>query len=247
MYNLNDKVAIVTGGIRGIGRAITISLAESGATVYALGRNLPGGGEVFSENAEVNSRIFCKRTDISSNESIESVFDEVIKEAGKIDILVNNAGITKDNLIIRMTEADFDAVINTNLKGAFLCSKVAIKSMMRQRSGKIINIGSIVGTIGNAGQSNYAASKAGLTGLTKSLAKEVGSRNITVNLLAPGYVRTDMTEKLSEEQKKYFIDNIPLKKLAETDDIAKVVVFFASDASNYITGQVLHIDGGLAI
>jgi 3-oxoacyl-[acyl-carrier protein] reductase len=236
MYNLNDKVAIVTGGIRGIGRAITISLAESGAKVYALGRNLPAEGEVFSENAEVNSRIFCKRTDISSNESIESVFEEVIKEAGKIDILVNNAGITKDNLIIRMTEADFDAVINTNLKGAFLCSKVAIKSMMRQRSGKIINIGSIVGTIGNAGQSNYAASKAGLTGLTKSLAKEVGSRNITVNLLAP-----------SEEQKKYFIDNIPLKKLAETDDIAKVVVFFASDASNYITGQVLHIDGGLAI
>lgn len=237
---LDNKVAVVTGGAKGIGLAISEKLAESGATVYALGR---------TTDLELDSKknIKYRQCDVSDLESVTSTFNEIQKEAGSIDILVNNAGITKDNLILRMSESDFDDVISINLKGVFNTCKVVSRFMLSQKQGKIINIGSIVGTTGNAGQSNYAASKAGLIGFTKSLAKELAARNILVNLIAPGYVLTDMTDKLTEDQENAFKNNIPLKRAAEPGDIADVVAFFASDESRYITGQILHVDGGLAI
>ncbi len=244
---LENKVAVVTGGTKGIGKAIVLKLAEDGAKVYAFGRNIPEDKNSFCEDNDLMSKVNFIKTDISDSNSINDSFAQVVKQEGRIDILVNNAGITKDNLLIRMTEDDFDKVIDTNLKGAFLCIKAVARTMMSQRSGKIINIGSVVGTIGNAGQSNYAASKAGMIGLTKSLAKELAARNILVNLVAPGYVNTDMTDKLSDEIKNFFLNNIPLKRVAEAKEIANVVSFFASDDSNYITGQVIHVDGGLAI
>lgn len=238
--NLEKKVAVVTGGAKGIGLSISERLAESGATVYAMGR---------SSNQELDSKynINYKQCDVSDLESVTNTLNEIQKEAGSIDILVNNAGITKDNLILRMSESDFDDVISINLKGVFNTCKVVSRFMLSQKQGRIINIGSIVGTTGNAGQSNYAASKAGLIGFTKSLAKELAARNILVNLIAPGYVLTDMTDKLTEDQVNAFKDNIPLKRAAEPSDISDVVAFFASDESRYITGQVLHVDGGLAI
>ncbi|MFA7325369.1 MAG: 3-oxoacyl-[acyl-carrier-protein] reductase [Candidatus Kapaibacterium sp.] len=237
---LENKVAVVTGGAKGIGLAISVKLAEDGATVYALGR---------STNIEIDSNynINYKQCDVSDLESVTNTFNEIQKEAGSIDILVNNAGITKDNLILRMSESDFDDVISINLKGVFNTCKVVSRFMLSQKQGRIINIGSIVGTTGNAGQSNYAASKSGLIGFTKSIAKELAARNILVNLIAPGYVLTEMTGKLTEDQVNAFKDNIPLKRAAEPKDISDVVAFFASEDSRYITGQVLHVDGGLAI
>jgi 3-oxoacyl-[acyl-carrier protein] reductase len=237
---LDNKVAIVTGGAKGIGLAISVSLSKAGATVYALGRSL-------HQELDSKHNIIYKQCDVSDLESVTNTFNEIHKESGSIDILVNNAGITKDNLILRMSESDFDDVININLKGVFNTCKVVSKFMLSQKQGRIINIGSIVGTTGNAGQSNYAASKAGLIGFTKSLAKELAARNILVNLIAPGYVLTDMTDKLTEDQVNAFKNNIPLKRAAEPSDISDVVAFFASDESRYITGQVLHVDGGLAI
>lgn len=238
--NLENKVAVVTGGGKGIGLSISEKLASSGAKVYALGRS-----EVHNIDSKFN--IIYRQCDVSNLESVTEVLNNIQKESGTIDILVNNAGITKDNLILRMTESDFDDVININLKGVFNTCKVASRFMLSQKQGRIINIGSIVGTTGNAGQSNYAASKAGLIGFTKSLAKELAGRNILVNLIAPGYVLTEMTNKLSEEQVNAFKDNIPLKRAGEPSDISDVVAFFASNESRYITGQVLHVDGGLAI
>jgi len=240
VLNLENKVAVVTGGAKGIGLAISEKLAINGATVYALGR---------SSNLELdtNKKIKYKQCDVSDLESVTNTFNEIQKEAGSIDILVNNAGITKDNLILRMSESDFDDVISINLKGVFNTCKVASRFMLSQKQGRIINIGSIVGTTGNAGQSNYAASKAGLIGFSKSLAKELAARNILVNLVAPGYVLTDMTGKLTDDQVNAFKNNIPLKRAAEPSDISDVVAFFASEDSRYITGQVLHVDGGLAI
>ena len=247
MNILKDQVAIVTGGAKGIGRAISVKLAEEGAYVFAFGRTEPEDGMNFTGNDDVDSRIEFVSVDVSSFDAINDAVKKVVDEKSKIDILVNNAGVTKDNLLLRMSESDWDKVINTNLKGAFLLSKAVMRPMMSKRKGRIINIGSIVGTIGNPGQANYSSSKAGLTGLTKSLAKELSARNILVNLVAPGYVRTAMTEQLSEDQKKYFEENIPLKKIAEPEDVAKAVLFFSSDLSSYITGQVLHVDGGLAM
>jgi 3-oxoacyl-[acyl-carrier protein] reductase len=235
---LNNKVAIVTGGARGIGLDISKNLASSGAKVYALGR---------SENMNVEDGIIYRQCDVSNLESVQEVFKSIQKEAGSIDILVNNAGITKDNLLLRMSEQDFDDVISINLKGVFNTCKAVSRYMLSQKQGRIINIGSIVGTTGNAGQSNYAASKAGLIGFTKSLAKELAARNILVNLIAPGYIQTDMTGKLTEEQVDSFKNNIPLKRAGQPDDVSDVVKFFASDESRYITGQILHVDGGLAI
>lgn len=237
---LENKVAVVTGGAKGIGLAISERLAIGGATVYALGRSL-------HLELDTNEKIIYKQCDVSDFESVNNTFNEIQKEAGSIDILVNNAGITKDNLILRMTESDFDDVISINLKGVFNTCKIVSRFMLSQKQGRIINIGSIVGTTGNAGQSNYAASKAGLIGFTKSLAKELAARNILVNLVAPGYVLTDMTGKLTEDQVNAFKNNIPLKRAAEPKDISDVVAFFASEDSRYITGQVLHVDGGLAI
>lgn len=238
MSEFQNKVVIVTGGTKGIGFAISSEFAELGASVYALGRNEP---ENFPSN------INFKKCYISDFANVESIFKEIHKEVGSIDILVNNAGITKDNLLLRMSEGDWDSVISINLKGVFNTCKNVAKIMMSQRKGRIINIGSIVGTTGNAGQVNYSAAKAGLAGLTKSLAKELATRNILVNLISPGYVITDMTAKLNEDQIKAFTSNIPLKRGAEASEIAKVVKFFASEDSGYITGQILHVDGGLAM
>jgi 3-oxoacyl-[acyl-carrier protein] reductase len=244
---LKDKIVIVTGGTKGIGRAITAMFAEQGAKVYAFGRNLPEDKSIFHKDDSVKERINLLRADVSDFESVSTAIGEVVKKENRIDVLVNNAGVTKDNLLIRMSESDWDTVLDINLKGAFNCIKAVSRTMMSQRYGRIINIGSIVGSIGNPGQVNYSASKAGLAGLTKSLAKELASRNITVNLIAPGYVDTEMTQKLSEEQREFFVNNIPLKRVAKSEEIASVVLFFAGDGANYITGQVLHVDGGLAV
>lgn len=247
MIDLTGKIAVVTGGAKGIGRAVTARLAKDGAIVFALGRTEPKEGMQITGNTETDSRIKFLAADVSDADNLKDVIDKIIKENEKIDILVNNAGITKDNLLIRMSEKDFDDVMNINLKGAFLASKFVSRYMMSKRQGRIINIGSVVGTIGNPGQANYASSKAGMIGLTKSLAKELSARNILVNLIAPGYVKTEMTDKLSDEQRKYFEENIPLKRIAEPEDIANTVSFFCSDDSAYITGQVIHVDGGLAM
>jgi 3-oxoacyl-[acyl-carrier protein] reductase len=244
---LSGKTAVVTGGCRGIGKAIVDRLAREGAKVFALDFVIPKEDEPFIEDISIKNSVFVLQTDVTNEESVNNAIEEVLKNSGSIDILVNNAGITRDTLVMRMTANDWDAVLNTNLKGAFLCSKAVCRKMMSQRSGRIINMGSIVGSIGNAGQANYSASKAGLIGMTKSLAKEFGSRNILVNCIAPGYVITPMTEKLTEEQKQEYLDNIPLKRGATPEDIANAVFFFASEDSSYITGQLIHVDGGLAM
>jgi 3-oxoacyl-[acyl-carrier protein] reductase len=247
MKRFENKVVVVTGGCRGIGKAIVENFLAEGAFVWAWDYKLPDENEVFIENEEYRSRVRTVQVDVSSSESVNNATQKVLDESGRIDILVNNAGITRDNLLLRITESDWDAVINTNLKGTFLCTKAILRSMMNQRYGRIINISSIVGEIGNAGQANYSASKAGVIGFTKSLAKEVASRNILVNAIAPGYVRTAMTEKLSPEQKEAFLKNIPLRREAEPEDIARVVLFLASDDASYITGQVINVDGGLVM
>lgn len=242
---LNNKTAIITGGCRGIGLSIVERFAKEGATVFALDFVVPEGDYIDDEKVRKNVKTI--QVDVTDSDSVTKAVDQVLETTGRIDILVNNAGITRDNLVLRMKESDWDSVITTNLKGTFLCSKAVCRTMMSQRQGSIINIGSIVGSIGNAGQANYSASKAGVIGLTKSMAKEFGSRNILVNCIAPGFVETPMTKKLSDEQIKQYLNNIPLKKLAKPEDIANVALFFASEDSNYITGQVLHVDGGLAM
>lgn len=242
---LEGQVAVVTGGCRGIGKAIVDRFLADGGFVYALDYVIPSNDEVFIENESLKEMVSTVQVDVTNEESVNAAFEKVIQEKGRIDILVNNAGITRDNLLMRMNSSDWDAVLNINLKGAFLCVKAVTRQMMSQRNGRIINIGSVVGVMGNAGQANYSASKAGLIGFTKSIAKEFGSRNILVNLIAPGYVITPMTEKLTDEQKKAFLDVIPLKRGAQAEDIANAVSFFAGPDSSYITGQVMMVDGGM--
>ncbi len=242
---LQNKVAVVTGGCRGIGLAIAEKFAEEGAFVYVWDYVVPEILEL--KNPSNFNSIKPIQVDVTSSDSIGKATEIVLNEKGRIDILVNNAGITRDNLLIRMSESEWDSVLNTNLKGAYLCTKAVVKSMMSQRYGKIINISSIVGIIGNAGQSNYSASKAGLIAFTKSIAKELAGRNILANCIAPGYVKTAMTDKLTDEQREAFLRNIPLKRPAEPSDIANVALFLASDESNYITGQVINVDGGLVM
>lgn len=238
----------MTGGSRGIGDSIAQRMAKEGATVYALDYVIAENSPELTENFKkegLDIRYF--QCDVTNDESIKTAFEHVVKESSRIDILVNNAGITRDNLLIRMSEQEWDSVMNTNLKGAFLCAKNVARTMMGQRAGRIINISSIVGIIGNPGQANYCSSKAGMIGLTKSLAKELGSRNVLVNAIAPGFVITPMTDKLNEEQKNAFLKSIPLQRSATPEDIANGVMFFASDDSSYITGQVLRVDGGLSM
>ena len=238
--NLENKIAVVTGGAKGIGLAISEKLAEVGATVYALGR---------SANIELDTKynIIYKQCDVSDLESVANTLTEIHKESGTIDILVNNAGITKDNLLLRMSEKDFDDVINVNLKSVFNLTKNVFKPMMKQRFGRIVNISSVVGLIGNAGQSNYAASKAGIIGFTKATAKEFSSRNINVNAVAPGFIETEMTAELNEKQKEALLQNIPLKRMGKAEDIANLVKFLCSDKADYITGQVISVDGGMVM
>lgn len=246
MVDLKGKVAIITGGSRGIGRAIAKALASAGCSVVITYKSSSQRAqEVVDEISKEGSMAFAIQADSAKFEDAQKVVDEVLKIFGKIDILINNAGITRDNLFIRMSESEWDAVIETNLKGVFNFTKAVIKHMVAQRSGKIINIASVVGLIGNPGQVNYAASKAGIIGFTKALAKEVASRNIQVNVVAPGYVETEMTEKLSEEQKKRLFELIPAKRIAKPDEIAYVVRFLSSSEADYITGQVIVVDGGL--
>ncbi|MEH7222526.1 3-oxoacyl-[acyl-carrier-protein] reductase [Bacillus sp. JJ1566] len=245
---LNGKVALVTGASRGIGRTIAIELAKAGAKVAV---NYSGSeqkaNEVVDEIKALGQEAFAIQANVSDADSVSTMVKEVISTFGSLDILVNNAGITRDNLLMRMKEEEWDDVININLKGVFLTTKAVTRQMMKQRSGKIINIASIVGVSGNPGQANYVAAKAGVIGLTKTAAKELASRNITVNAVAPGFITTDMTEKLPEDVKNEMLKLIPLARFGETTDISGVVLFLASDQSNYMTGQTLHIDGGMVM
>ena len=245
---LEGKTAIVTGASGGIGRAIALGLAKEGAAVAIHYHGNKEKAEAVRQEIEelgAKAEIFC--CDVSDFAQCESFVKEVIKTFGRVDILINNAGITKDGLVMGMKEADFDAVINTNLKGSFNCIRFISRHMMKQRAGKIINITSVSGVAGNAGQANYSASKAGLIGLTKSVAKELASRNVTVNAIAPGFVKTEMTEVLSDKVKEQAMNQIPLGRFAEPEDIANAAVFLASDKASYITGQVLLVDGGMVM
>jgi len=242
---VQDKVALVTGTSRGIGRGIATALAAQGAKIVAAGANSQATEDFVAELKAAGTEAIAVRCDVS----IASEVDQLIKVAketfGRIDILVNNAGITRDGLILRMKEEDWDAVLDINLKGAFLCTRAVSKLMTKQRSGRIINIVSVVGQTGNAGQANYCASKAGLMGLTRSNAHELAKRNITVNAVAPGFIATDMTDALPEEKRQELASQIPLARLGSVDDIAHAVLFLASDQAGYITGQVIGVNGGM--
>lgn len=245
---LKNKVALVTGASRGIGRAIALTLSGYGAIVVV---NYCGSkdkaDEVVNQIKENGGTAVAYQADIADFEAVKTMFSDIIKEYGRINILVNNAGITRDNLILKMSEEDFDAVIHTNLKGVFNCLKQASRIMLKQKEGRIINISSISGVVGNPGQANYCAAKAGVIGITKSLAKELGSRGITVNAVAPGYINTDMTAVLKDDLKEKVTELIPLKRLGEVEDIAETVAFLASDKASYITGQTIQVDGGLGM
>ncbi|MFD2133092.1 3-oxoacyl-[acyl-carrier-protein] reductase [Pseudogracilibacillus auburnensis] len=245
---LKGKTALVTGSSRGIGRAIALALAEKGANIAVnYAGNETKAEEVVQELKDLGVEAIKIRANVADEQDVKAMIKEVIKTFGTLDILVNNAGITRDNLLMRMKVEEFDDVIETNLKGAFLCTKAVTRQMMKQRAGKIINIASIVGVSGNAGQANYVAAKAGMIGLTKSTAKELASRNILVNAIAPGFITTDMTDVLTNEQKTAILSTIPLEKLGEPEDIANVVCFLASDDAKYITGQTIHVDGGMVM
>ncbi|MCQ2372502.1 MAG: 3-oxoacyl-[acyl-carrier-protein] reductase [Phascolarctobacterium sp.] len=245
---LEGKKALVTGASRGIGKAIALALAAEGADVVVNYAGSKAAAEAVAAEIEAMGRkALVVQADISSNEAATAMVDQAVKEFGRIDILVNNAGITRDGLLMRMKEEDWDAVLTTNLKGVFNCTKAAVKYMMKQKAGHIVSISSVVGLTGNAGQANYAAAKAGVIGFTKAVAKEVAARGITVNAVAPGFIQTDMTAVLNEKQVEAMLATIPLKKLGQPEDIAKAVIFLASDDANYITGQTLHVDGGMVM
>ncbi len=248
MKLLENKVALVTGGSRGIGKAIAMHFAEEGASVAITYTSSSDQASVVVKAIEsAGGNAVAVKCDSSVPGEVIACVNAVIERFTTIDILVNNAGITRDTLLLRMSESDWDAVLDVNLKGAFLFTKEVMKTMMRNRSGKIINISSIVGLIGNPGQANYVASKAGLIGFTKAVAKEIASRNVTVNCIAPGFVRTDMTDALKEEQKQALLSMIPLKRFSEPEEIAAVAAFLASGKSDYITGQVICVDGGMVM
>lgn len=245
---LKNKVAVVTGASRGIGKAIALSLAGQGANVVVnYAGNEEKANEVVNQIQSLGRDAFAFKADVSNQKEVQEMVKETIEKFGSIDILVNNAGITKDNLLMRMKENEWDDVMNINLKGVFNCTKAVTRQMMKQRSGRIINVSSIVGISGNPGQANYVAAKAGVIGLTKSSAKELASRNITVNAVAPGFITTDMTDKLSEEVQEEMLKAIPLARFGEPEDISGVVTFLASEKSGYITGQTINIDGGMVM
>ncbi|WP_425807233.1 3-oxoacyl-[acyl-carrier-protein] reductase [Desulfitobacterium sp. Sab5] len=245
---LKNRVAVVTGAGRGIGRAIALELARAGAQVVV---NFAGHADQAEKTVnmirDLGGEAIAAQADVSQAEDVERLIKTAVDTFGKVDILVNNAGIARDNLLLRMKETEWDAVLNTNLKGVFLCSKAVSKGMMKQRSGAIVNISSVVGVTGNAGQANYAAAKAGIIGFSKSMAKELAPRGIRVNVVAPGYISTDMTESLSEEVKLQIQQGIPLGRVGSPEEIAQAVLFLVSPASSYITGQVLSVNGGMAM
>src|SRR5690625_41049 len=245
---LTGKSALVTGSSRGIGRAIALELAAQGAHVvvnYAGNENK--AQVVVDEIKQMGVKSFKYKANVADEKSVKDMVKQVVDEFGSLDILVNNAGITRDNLLMRMKEDEFDQVIDTNLKGVYVCMKAVSRQMMRQRSGRIVNVASIVGVSGNPGQTNYVAAKAGVIGMTKSVAQELASRNILSNAVAPGFISTDMTDALTEEQRNAMLAMIPLAKLGKPEDVARVVRFLASKDANYITGQTIHIDGGMVM
>lgn len=245
---LNGKIAVVTGASRGIGRQIALTMAKEGALVIVNYNGSAAKAEaVVAEIIEAGGQAEAIQCNVSDYAAAEEMMKFIISKYKRIDILVNNAGITKDNLLMKMSEEEFDSVIDINLKGAFNCTKHVSRQMLKQRAGRIINISSVSGVMGNAGQANYCASKAGLIGMSKSVARELGSRGITVNVVAPGFIETEMTEVLSDEIKKAMGEQIPLKQFGKTEDVAQAVVFLASDRASYITGQVLCVDGGMAM
>ena len=247
MANFAGKTVLITGATRGIGLAIAQEFAQAGANLAICASHETGLKEAAEKLTALGAKVYTQVVDISNAENCDSFVANALKEFGQIDVLVNNAGIAKDNLTVRMSEADFDAVINVNLKGTFLMSKAALKVMFKKRSGNIVNISSVVGEMGNPGQANYVASKAGVIGLTKTFAKEFGSRGVRVNAVAPGFVQTAMTDQLPDEVKAKALDAVPLKRFASAADIAKAVLFLASEDAAYITGHVLSVNGGLYI
>ena len=245
--NVKDRVAVVTGGTAGIGKAIALRLAQAGADVVIFGRNTERGEQVAKEIQEHGQKGNFVQVDVSDAQAVGEAIRQVVEEHGKVDILVNCAGITRDGLLMRMSEEQWDDVLDTNLKAAWASCKAVARPMMKARQGKIINISSVVGLTGNAGQSHYAASKSGLIGFTKSLARELASRGICANCVAPGFVDTKMTEGLSDSVKEEILKGVPLGRLGEPKEVADAVLFLASDSANYITGQVLTVDGGMVM
>ena len=246
--SLQGKCALVTGGSRGIGRAVCLELARQGARVAVnYAGNAAAAEETVRACEALGAEAFAIQADVADAAACEAMVKEVLARFGRLDILVNNAGVTRDGLMPMMKEADWDAVLDTNLKGAFHCMKAVYRPMMKQKYGRIVNLSSIVGLRGNAGQANYAASKAGLIGLTKSMAKELAARNVTVNAVAPGFIDTDMTAALPEKAREAMLTTIPMGRLGQAEDVAKAVAFFAGDDSAYVTGQVLCVDGGMAV
>lgn len=245
---LEGKVALVTGASRGIGRSIALALAAEGAAVAVnYAGNIKAAEEVQAEIVGNGGRAVIVKADVSDAEAVEAMIETVINEYGTIDILVNNAGITRDGLLIRMKQQDWDAVINTNLSGIFNCTKSVAKLMMKKRAGKIVNMASVVGLTGNIGQTNYSAAKAGVIGFTKSLARELAARGVTVNAVAPGCIATDMTAVIPDKAKENLVNNIPLGKMGKPEDVADTVLFLVSDKAAYITGQVINVDGGMVM
>jgi 3-oxoacyl-[acyl-carrier protein] reductase len=247
MNELANQIAMVTGAGRGIGQAIALKLAASGADIVAVDLKLEFLPQTVEAVAKLGRKAWAVAANVAEAASVEAAVEQVLKEPGRVDILVNNAGITKDGLLMRMSEADWDAVLDINLKGTFLVTKALSRSFLKQRSGRIINIASVIGLIGNAGQCNYSASKAGVIGLTKSCAREFASRGVTVNAIAPGFIQTAMTDKLSPEQKDAIAKQVPLAALGTPEDVANAVWFFALPSSRYVTGQVLPVDGGMVM
>lgn len=248
MLNLKNKIAVITGGARGIGKEIAKKLAYNGANIVINYTSKEEEALKTKEDIEnLGAKCIVIKCDVSKSEEVNEMINKTIKEFGRVDILVNNAGITKDNLLMKMKEEDFDKVIDINLKGVFNCTKAVTRPMMKNKYGKIINISSVVGIIGNAGQGNYCASKAGVIGFTKSTARELASRNININAVAPGFIDTDMTKILSDDIKNSMLSTIPKKEFGKPEDVANAVVFLASDMSSYITGQVINVDGGMVM
>ncbi len=242
---LTGRVALVTGAAQGIGKAVALLLARNGADIVVSDINLEKAEETANEIDSIGRKALAVKVDVANWNDVERMVEVILEKFAKIDILVNNAGITRDKLILRMTEEDWDAVLNVNLKGTFHCTKAVVRHMAKQRSGKIVNIASVVGEMGNAGQANYSASKAGVIGLTKTIAREFAQRGININAIAPGYIETPMTEVLPEKAKEELKKLIPMERLGKPEDVAEAVLFFVSEESNYITGQVLNVNGGI--